>query len=464
MEFTILIFDDEKLVCDSIKRSLSDKETQILTAQDIDSTRKILRSEPIDLILLDYKLGAVDGISVLKEIKEYYPSILVIMLTAYGTIDLAVEAMKNGAFDFIQKEEDTIILKHIVSKALDNLRLKKEVEKLKSENRVDRKIPPIISFSNKMNKAMKLAEQYSAAESNVLLTGETGTGKNLIARHIHAQSPRFNNIFLAINCTAIPGDLMESELFGYEPGSFTGARQKGKSGLIEEAHNGTLVLDEIGDMDIRLQTKFLHFIENGEFYRIGGTRTRQVNVRFIATTNADLPKLVSEKKFRSDLFYRLNVAHIEIPPLRMRKEDIIPLAKIFIEEFNLRFKKSISKISDELEIFLLNNEWTGNVRELKNQIERCVLLTRGDTLEIDDTLLLNKAQIKSLTEIGNSTFTIQLDPQENTNLLNEAKIRLIERALELTNHNKTKAAQMLGIPRTSLNYYILQKAKSKPYE
>ena len=454
MQFNILIIDDEKLVCNSIKRLLKDNEKEIYTALNIDNARKVLRNNPIDLILLDYKLGPTDGITVLKEIQEYYPDISIIMLTAHGTIDLAVSAMKNGAYDFIQKGEDTIILRHTVEKALDNLRLRKEVEKLKVECQENMELPTIISFSSRMSEVIDLAKLFAETDSTVLITGETGTGKNLLARYIHSQSSRFNNTFLTINCAAIPYELIESELFGYESGAFTGARQKGKVGLIEQANGGTLVLDEIGDMNLDLQTRFLHVLENNEFYRIGGTRLRKINVRFIATTNSNLADLVKTKKFRPDLYYRLNVANLEIPALRKRKSDIIPLTKYFIEEFNKIFNKSISKIDKDMESFLLSAAWPGNIRELRNFIERSVLLIKTEILHLDDTHKIDSAVLQQLTEVQSKTFNVHLNPQPESNLLHIAQKQLIDQALELTKYNHTKAAKLLGIPRTSLNYYI----------
>ena len=451
MKFNILIIDDEKLVCNSIRRLLKDENKEIFIAENVDDARKILRLNFIDLILLDYKLETIDGITVLKEIKEYYPQISVIMLTAFGTIDLAVTAMKHGAYDFIQKEENTVLLRHTVEKALDNHRLRKEVEELKSKNKADSKTPSIISFSKNMSKIMALIKKYSSADSTVLITGETGTGKNLIARHIHSQSSRFNNTFITINCTAIPSELIESELFGYETGAFTGANQKGKNGLIEQANGGTLVLDEIGDMSIDLQTKLLHVIENSEFYRVGGTKVRNINVRFIATTNANLIDLVKEKRFRSDLFYRLNVVNIEVPPLRERQNDIIPLTKLFIEEYNRTFNKTVANISNDLEKFLLAADWPGNIRELKNYIERSVLLSKGSTLFIDDTI---KKHLQNLANVEKATFNLHFDPKDDLNLLHYAQKQLIDKALELTQFNRTKAAKLLGVPRTTLNYYV----------
>ena len=454
MLFNILIIDDEKLVCNSIKRLLKDNEKEIYIALNISEAREVLRNNPVDLILLDYKLGPVDGVTVLKEIQEYYPQISVIMLTAHGSIDLAVSAMKNGAYDFIQKEEDTVILRHAVGKALDNLRLKKEVERLKVEHQNSLGSPTIISFSSSMSKVMNLAKVFAETDSTILITGETGTGKNLIARYIHSQCARFNNSFVTINCAAIPSELIESELFGYESGAFTGARQKGKAGLIEQANGGTLVLDEIGDMNLNLQTRFLHVLENNEYYRIGGTRLSKINVRFIATTNSNLSDLVKTKQFRSDLYYRLNVGNLELPALRERKNDIIPLTKFFIEEFNKSFNKSISKIDKDLESFLLSAAWQGNVRELRNFIERSVLLNKDEILHLEDTHKFDPAILQQLAEVPSKTFNIHIDPQPESNLLHTVQKQLIDQALVLTRYNHTKAAKLLGIPRTSLNYYL----------
>ena len=464
MKFKILLIDDEKLVCNSIKRLLTDGEKEIFTALNIDEARNILRLKPIDLILLDFKLGSIDGITVLKEIKEYYPQISVVMLTAHGTIDLAVTAMKNGAYDFIQKEENTIVLQHIVEKALDNQRLRKEVEKLRLENQENTKLPIIISNSPKMSEAVNLAKNYSDTDSTVLITGATGTGKTLLARYIHSQSSRFNNTFSTINCTAIPSELIESELFGYEAGAFTGAQQKGKVGLMEQANNGTLVLDEIGDMSLDLQTKLLHVIENREFYRVGGTRVKKINVRFIATTNSDLVDMVKTKMFRSDLFYRLNVATLEMPALRDRCEDILPLTKLFIEEYNKLFNKTVTKIDPKMEIFLKSSEWPGNIRELKNFIERSILLIKSDTLKIENSQKINTVLMHKLSEVQSSTFNLHINPEPDTNLFHIAQKQLIDQALELTKYNHTKAAKILGIPRTSLNYYIKRYNDNKPKE
>ncbi len=461
MKFQILIIDDEALVCRSIKRILNDKEKKVITTTTVENARTILQDQSIDLVLLDYKLGETDGLTVLKEIKEKQPHISVIMLTAFGTIDLAVQAMKSGAYDFIQKEEDANYIQYTVQRALDTLRLKKEVEELRKKCEEEISLPEIISFSPPMQYAIKLVKEFAQTDATILLTGETGTGKSLIAKYTHYNSPRFANPFVVISCAAIPHELIESELFGYEKGAFTGARTEGKRGLIEQANGGTLLLDEISELNLDLQTKLLHVIENSEFYRVGAVRPSRVDVRFIAATNTDLDEQVNTKNFRQDLFYRLNVAHLKIPSLKERKEDILPLTKLFIDEFNQTFNKSISKIDKKAESFLLTAPWRGNVRELRNYIERALLLTKRKVLMLEDIFNSDFTKSSGATHPNDATFKVQLNQQPDTNLLHEAQMRIIEQALELTGQNRTRAAKMLGIPRTSLNFYIKRYQRDK---
>ncbi|MBC8174730.1 MAG: sigma-54-dependent Fis family transcriptional regulator [Candidatus Marinimicrobia bacterium] len=454
MKFQILIIDDETLVCRSIKRILEDNEKKVYTAITVENARTILQDQSIDLVLLDYKLGETDGLTVLKEIKEKYSHISIIMLTAFGTIDLAVQAMKSGAYDFIQKEEDANYIQYTVQRALDTLRLKKEVEELRKKCEEEISFPEIISFSPSMQHVIKLVKEFAQTDAIVLLTGETGTGKSLIAKYTHYNSSRFANPFVVISCAAIPHELIESELFGYEKGAFTGARTEGKRGLIEQANGGTLLLDEISELNLDLQTKLLHVIENSEFYRVGAVRPSRVDVRFIAATNTDLYEQVNTKNFRPDLFYRLNVAHLKIPTLKERKEDILPLTKLFIDEFNQTFNKSISKIDKKAELFLLTAPWCGNVRELRNYIERAILLTKRKTLMLEDIFSSDFTKSSGTTYPNDVTFKVQLNQQPDTNLLHEAQMQIIEQALELTGQNRSRAAKILGIPRTSLQFYI----------
>lgn len=454
MPFNTLILDDEKLICNSMKRLLQSDENIVHTATKIESARTILEKHEIDLVLLDYALGEIDGISVLKEIKLNFPQTVVIMLTAYATIQLAVEAMKLGAFDFVEKDESSEITRYAVQRGLDHQRLRKEVEDLRLQCMEKNSAVEIISVSSEMREVLDLSKEFARTDATVLITGETGTGKNLLSRYIHFNSAHFDRNLITLNCAAIPAELIESELFGYESGSFTGARKGGKPGLIEQADKSTFVLDEISDLSIDLQTKLLHVLESGEFYRIGGVQPVKVEVRFIACSNANLPEMIRERKFRSDLFYRLNVANIRIPALRERRMDILPLTKHFINSFNQSFKKSVKLIDKDVESFLITSKWLGNVRELRNYVERGILLAKGDVLKLSN-IRNNDPQAEILNTVeGEPTFVIKLNPQPDHNLIHAVQDKLVEQVLELTDQNRTSAAKMLGIPRTSLNNYI----------
>lgn len=453
MKFNTLILDDEHLVCKSMQRILLSEENTVQIATSYVDAQKILAETDIDLLLLDYKLKETDGLTVLKDVRVHYPQLTVIMLTAYATVDLAVEAMKLGAFDFIQKEQSPEVIRYGVLRALDRLRLRKEVEDLRIKTRDDATLPDIISVSSEMQSVLHLAKEFGQTDATVLVTGETGTGKNLLAKYIHYSSLRFNQAFVHVNCAAIPGELIESELFGYEKGSFTGARRDGKRGLVEQANGGTLLLDEIGELNIDLQTKLLHVLENGEFFRIGGIKPVKIDVRFVACSNAVLPDLIKANKFRSDLFYRLNVAHIHIPALRERRMDILPLAKFFMTQFNEVFNKNIQSMEEKTESYLLSSAWPGNIRELRNYIERGILLAKNNQLELQN-MICNQDTNGLASDEESATFTLRLSPQPDVNLLHAAQDQLIEQALDLMDQNRTAAARMLGVPRTSLTHYI----------
>ncbi len=442
------------LICNAMKRILENHENAVHIATNMDDARTILTEKEIDLVILDYELGETDGITVLKELKSEYPHVLVIMLTAYATIHLAVEAMKLGAFDFIQKEESTDITRYAVQRGLDHLRLRKEVEDLRIKCKEENSLPDIISVSSEMQDVLQLAKEFGPTDTTILIGGETGTGKNLLAKYIHFNSLRFNDILVTLNCAAIPGELIESELFGYERGSFTGARKEGKRGLIEQANKSTLVLDEVSELNFDLQTKLLHVLENREFYRIGGIKPVKIDVRFIACSNANLPEMIKAGRFRSDLYYRLNVANIQIPGLRDRRMDILPLTKYFVDKYNQTFKKTISRIDKEVETFMLSSRWHGNIRELRNYVERGILLAKNDRLELKNMLSNNQLDQLDVNEEVEPTFVIKLNPKPDLNLLHEVQNKLVGQALEITEQNRSSAARMLGVPRTSLNHYI----------
>lgn len=455
MKFKILILDDEITVCNSLKRILENGETIIYLATEIQEARKILAEETIDLILLDYKLKSENGLNFLKEIRGKNIDITVIIITAFGNVDLAVEAMKSGAYDFIQKDQQPEFIRFTVKKTLDNLRLKKEVQELREASMKGQNIPEIITVSPQMKTTLELAKEFAKTDVTVLITGETGTGKNLLGQYIHANSSRFYKPYLSLNCAAIPRELMESELFGYEKGAFTGANERGKKGLIEQAEGGTLFFDEISELNPDLEGKLLHLLEESRYFKIGKVEPSSANVRFIAASNINLEKAVSEKKFRMDLYYRLNVAHIHIPPLRERQDDIIILAKIFIDEFNKKYNKNVTDISFEAQQFLKYSPWPGNVRELRNVIERAVLLKKNRVLSLSD--LNGSSSYNKLLKKQRSfpsMLSLKLSNKGDENLLQAAQKLIIEQVLDFTNCNCSRAAQLLGVPRTTLNFYI----------
>ena len=452
MKFNILIVDDDKIVCNSLKRILHNDEYIINSAYTAEEGfDKINKIKP-DLVILDYKLPDENGLQVLKQIKENYPQILVIILTAYGNVSLAVEAMKFGAYYFLEKEADPELVRFTVQKAVDTIRLIKEVQEVKQEYILDKDLDRIVSESKAMKEIIELANQFAQSDTIILLTGETGTGKSLIAEYIHYKSQRFNQSFLTVNCAAIPRDLIESELFGYETGAFTGARSKGKIGLIEKTNNGTIFLDEIGELSLDLQSKLLQVLEKSEFFRVGGVESIQVNVRFVVATNADLASMIKENKFRNDLYYRINVASLHIPPIRERAEDIVSLTKYFIDQFNKKFNKNINKITDTAQAILKNYYWPGNIREIRNIIERVMILKKNNIIDENDLCQIQN-QIKS-SDGGPVSFPFCINLGSGKNLLHEVQTALIKHTLKMTNNNKTKAANLLGIPRTSLQFYI----------
>jgi len=450
MDYRILIVDDERIVRNSLKRLLQQPDCEILTVDSGGEALRYLRKFHPDLMILDYKLGDMDGLQVLKEAKKVSTDLVVIMITAYGTIPLAVEAMKEGVYDFLEKEAAPDMVRFVVQRALDTIRLRKQIEALRKEWMQERGLDPIVAESEAMQQVMRLAGEYAQSDSTLLLWGETGTGKSLIAEWIHCKSQRFSGPFVTINCGAIPKELIESELFGYEKGAFTGADTRGKKGLIEKAHGGTLLLDEISELPLNLQSKLLQVLERGEFFRIGATEPTRVDVRFMAATNANLSKLVEEKAFRMDLFYRINVASLYIPPLRERKEDILPLAYYFVDQFNRKFQKQVREIRKKAQSLLLSYHWPGNVRELRNVIERIMILKKNDVIEAGDLVTLQDSERNNLC----LDESLSVPWGSGKNVLQEVNKRLIERALEMTHSNKTNASALLGIPRTTLHFYI----------
>ncbi len=381
MNFKILVIDDEPILRDSLRVALSTSGYQVQTARTGEEGLELFRKENPDLILLDHWLPGMNGDEVLRKIKEENGEVPIIIMTAQGSIELAVNSMKLGAIDFVVKPFELDQIETLIRRGLDRIRLKKEVEWLRSQYEEKFRSGGIIGVSKKMKDLLGLAERLAqGSETTVLIEGETGTGKELLAEYIHFLSPRSSFPFIPVNCGAIPKDLFESEFFGYEKGAFTGALEKGKMGKVEVAEKGTLFLDEVGELSPPAQVKILRVLEEKEYFKVGGVEKKKADVRIIAATNKDLEAEVRKENFRDDLYFRLNVVKLQVPPLRDREEAILPLFRFFVDRFNEQFKKGFVRISKEAEEMILSFPWPGNIRELRNAVERIVLLEKGDTV------------------------------------------------------------------------------------
>jgi len=447
-ESKILVVDDEKLIRWSLEQNLTKEGYEVITAEGGKECLKLVKEELPDLILLDIHLPGMDGMDVLKIIKEINKDALVIMITAYGAVETAVRAMKLGAYDFVEKPFNMEKIKVIIKKALETVELKKEVTQLKSQQRISYGFDNILGESEPIKKVIDLAKKIAKSDATtVLLQGESGTGKDLIAKVIHYQSARADRPFMEINCTALPETLIESELFGYEKGAFTDAKTL-KKGLFELADGGTVYLDEIGDMKPSTQVKLLRVIENKTFKRIGGTKDIRIDVRVVAATNRDIEEAVKNGYFREDLYYRLKVIPIYLPPLRERREDIPILANHFIKEFNREFRKKVQGIAPVAQKLLTQYSWPGNVRELRNVIERAILLESEDVILAEH--LPVEIMVRPKKERPRGGFNIDI-PREGI-AIEEVEKSLIKQALDITNGNQSKAAKLLSLSRDALRY------------
>jgi two-component system response regulator AtoC len=445
--FRILIIDDEPTLRESLQVALSASGYEVQTARTGEEGLTLFTQENPDLILLDHWLPGINGDQVLQRIKEADPEIPVIIMTAQGSVDLAVQSMKMGAFDFLVKPFELDQIETLVQKGLERIRLKQELEWLRAQYWERFRSGGIIGGIPKMREVVQLAEKLApGSETTVLIEGETGTGKELLAQYIHSLSPRASFPFVPINCGAFPQELLESELFGYEKGAFTGASERGKMGKIESAQKGTLFLDEVGELPPPAQVKVLRVLEEKEYFKLGSVEKKKADVRFMAATNKDLEEEVKKGKFRDDLFFRLNVVRIRIPPLRERKEDVLALFRFFMARFNEQFQKGFLRISPEAEARVLAYPWPGNVRELRNTVERIVLLERGDTiLEKHLAFLVGKDEDRP------KPFLRPAIPPQGV-VLDEVMKEYILEALRMKKGNKTQAAKLLGISRSALIY------------
>ncbi|MBI2924030.1 MAG: sigma-54-dependent Fis family transcriptional regulator, partial [Planctomycetes bacterium] len=427
----LLIVDDDPHILASLKERLEARGHDVDTAVDgKDALVKIRRERP-DLILLDLQLPELDGIGVLKKLQEEGTDVTVVVITAFGTVERAVQAMKAGAYDFIQKPFEPALVEETIRRALERANLRTENRAL----RAGREEVEPVSEDPRSKEALDLAARAAKSAATVLLLGESGTGKEVLAREIHRRSPRAAGPFVAVNCVALPENLLESELFGHEKGSFTGATGR-RIGKVEMAHRGTLFLDEIGDIPAAFQAKLLRVLQERSFERVGGNETIAVDIRVVAATNRDLKAAVSEGRFREDLFYRLNVVSISMPPLRERKGDIRPLVRRFLEGACREAKRALPRVGEDVLRFLEAHAWPGNVRELKNVIERAVVLLESEELGLEDL----PGEILSTGEAGvPGGFHAQVA---------EFRKKLVREALERCGGNQTKAAEALGLQRT----------------
>ncbi len=462
MPFLLYVVDDEDTAREGIALALQDKYKVQTFACAEDALEAMPRHSP-DLVLLDVGLPGMNGIEALKRMKSFRPETLVIMITAFEDVQTVVAAMKLGAYDYMVKPLDMNGLLITVRNALEKIALEQELQ-LFQQKYIEKNTPPFIGSSPAVTSIMEVvAKVAQSADTPVLIVGETGTGKELIAQTIHYRSPNFKGALVAVNCAAIPKDLIESELFGYERGAFSGADQAGKMGLVEKAAEGTLFLDEVGDMSTETQAKLLRFLESGEFFRIGGTRKHHVRTRVISATNKDLQMLAQDGRFRDDLYYRLAVVKIEVPPLRQRPEDIEAIAGYFLFEYNRKFGKTFIGIEPPALQALKQHAWIGNVRELKNLLERAILLNNGRLLSLthlclsddeDDRIAVRDAARPELPILSAQGVDLPW-------ILEAIESAYYAQAIELTGGNASQAARLLNISRDQFRYRR-QKATRSP--
>lgn len=439
----ILIIDDEEKLRTLLVRIIGLEGFDVLQAPDCKTARKKLEQNDVDVVLCDVKLPDGNGVEFSKEIKEHNPFIEIILLTAYGNIADGVQAIKNGAFDYIVKGDDNNKIIPLLNKAIEKVNLAKRVHQLEKQLNDKHSFDKIIGKSKPITKAIDLARKVAATDITVLLTGETGTGKEVFAQAIHQESTRNKNNFVAINCSAFSKELLESEMFGHKAGAFTGAN-KDQKGLFEEANNGTIFLDEIGEMSLELQAKLLRILETGELLRVGESKPIKVDVRIIAATHRDLQNEIEQGHFREDLFYRISTFQIQLPPLRERVIDIEQLAYYFIQISSIKTNKKIKSVSKEFIEALKQHPWKGNIRELKNVIERSLILVENEELKIENLPVEMQKHATFNSQLSNSKKTLSAFDITSAEKLH------IQKVLNYTNSNKTKTAELLGIALTTL--------------
>lgn len=453
VEYSVAIIDDEESIRRGVTLGLK-KDYTVMSFPTAELALEKMEHVQPDLVLLDIGLPGMNGLEALVKIKAIDPEILVIMITAYEEIETVISAMKQGAYDYIIKPLHMDSIRKRVNNALETIQLRKEIQALR-EDHIRENMPCIVGESDAIQDVIQFVEKFGKSpDTPILITGESGTGKELIARAVHNKSPNFRGPFVALNCASIPKELIESELFGYEKGAFSGAAPGGKKGLIEQAAEGTLFLDEIGDMSLEAQAKLLRFMEDGRYFRLGGTKEQHAKVRVVSATNRDIQELIDENLFRLDLYYRIGVIKIEVPSLSERKGDIIPMARYFLSEFNQKFKKTFTDIEPDARKALINHRWAGNVRELRNLIERGVLIGTGQELKLEDLGIVNTGPGETGVELALGSKFPDL-PRDGIDLEALEK-HFLKAAVKRSEGNDKKAAELLG-----MSYYTFRYRKKK---
>lgn len=457
IKYTIFIVDDDESVLTGLSMSLDDKYVVHGFSMAEEALATATNLIP-DLVLLDIGLPGMSGTKALKEFRKIKPNILVVMITAFEDIETVVSCMQSGAYDYVVKPINMDTLENSIANALESIRLRKEVQLLQ-EKYLQENLPCFIGESDGIHEVMDFVEMAAQSQDTpVMILGESGTGKEYVAAAIHYKSPNFKGPFVSINCAAIPANLIESELFGYEEGAFSGARTSGKTGLVEASVGGTLFLDEIGDMPMEVQAKLLRFLEEGEFYKLGSVKKSKIKTRIVSATNKNIGQMINEETFRKDLYFRLGVVTIRIPSLNERKTDILPLAKFFMETYSQKFRKPLTGLSKEVKELLLKYSWSGNVRELRNLMERGVLASKERELQTRDLGIdpILPGQIMD-PQKNSLEFPDLLPAGLDLDGLHTAMDEFyFTKALEMAGGKETKAAQLLN-----LNYHTFRNRKKK---